>query len=89
MIAGQSRVLHQQMMNEGPTAGHYQNIMNRTFTKVGIGLYYSNGILWLTEDFVRWAAKHSADRSAARVSRRRRADPGRGGASGDPRAVLE
>jgi uncharacterized protein YkwD len=47
------QLLHQQMMNEGPSGGHYQNIMSRTFTTVGLGLYYSNGTLWLTEDFVR------------------------------------
>jgi uncharacterized protein YkwD len=47
------QLLHQDMMNEGPSGGHYQNIMSRTFTTVGIGLYYSNGTLWLTEDFVR------------------------------------
>src|SRR5262249_42426571 len=45
--------LHQQMMNEGLTGGHYQNIMSRQFTTIGIGLYYVNGVLWLTEDFVR------------------------------------
>jgi len=47
------QTLHQQMMNEGPTGGHYQNIMSRTFTTVGIGLYYVNNTLWLTEDFVK------------------------------------
>ena len=45
--------LHQQMMNEGPTGGHYQNIMSSQFTTIGIGLYYVNGVLWLTEDFVK------------------------------------
>ena len=45
--------LHRQMMNEGPTGGHYQNIMSSKFTTIGIGLYYINGVLWLTEDFVR------------------------------------
>ena len=45
--------LHQQMMNEGPAGGHYQNIMSSQFTTIGIGLYYVNGVLWLTEDFVR------------------------------------
>ena len=47
------QTLHRQMMNEGPTGGHYQNIMSTKFTTVGIGLYYQNNILWLTEDFVR------------------------------------
>ena len=45
--------LHQQMMNEGPSGGHYQNIMSGQFAIIGIGLYYVNGVLWLTEDFVR------------------------------------
>jgi len=45
--------LHQQMMNEGPSGGHYQNIMSRQFTTIGIGLFHANGVLWLTEDFVR------------------------------------
>lgn len=47
------QTLHQDMMNEGPSGGHYQNIMSTTFTTVGIGLYYTGGTLWLTEDFVR------------------------------------
>jgi uncharacterized protein YkwD len=46
------QLLHQLMMNEGPGGGHYRNIMSTTFTTVGIGLYYTGGILWLTEDFV-------------------------------------
>ena len=47
------QILHQQMMNEGPSGGHYQNIMSSKFTTIGIGLYYKGGILWLTEDFVK------------------------------------
>jgi uncharacterized protein YkwD len=47
------QILHQQMMNEGPAGGHYQNIMSTKFTTIGIGLYYIKGVLWLTEDFVR------------------------------------
>ena len=47
------QILHRQMMNEGPAGGHYQNIMSPVFTTIGIGLYYINGVLWLTEDFVR------------------------------------
>jgi uncharacterized protein YkwD len=44
---------HQAMMDEGPSGGHYQNIMSSSFTTVGIGLYVdSTGTLWLTEDFV-------------------------------------
>jgi uncharacterized protein YkwD len=45
--------LHNLMMSEGPSGGHYQNIMSQSFTKVGIGLVYTDsGVLWLTEDFV-------------------------------------
>jgi uncharacterized protein YkwD len=47
------QILHQLMMNEGPSGGHYRNIMSTTFTTVGIGLYYTGSTLWLTEDFVR------------------------------------
>lgn len=47
------QALHQQMMSEGPSGGHYHNIMSTTFTTIGIGLYYTGGILWLTEDFVK------------------------------------
>jgi uncharacterized protein YkwD len=47
------QILHRQMMNEGPAGGHYQNTMSTRFTIIGIGLYYINGVLWLTEDFVR------------------------------------
>jgi uncharacterized protein YkwD len=47
------QTLHRLMMSEGPGGGHYQNIMSTTFTTVGIGLYYTGGTLWLTEDFVR------------------------------------
>ncbi|HJU17742.1 MAG TPA: carbohydrate-binding domain-containing protein [Stellaceae bacterium] len=51
--SGAIQTLHQQMMNEGPGGGHYQNIMSSTFTTIGIGLYYVNNTLWLTEDFVK------------------------------------
>jgi uncharacterized protein YkwD len=44
--------LHNLMMSEGPGGGHYDNIMNPYYTTVGLGLYYVNGALWLTEDFV-------------------------------------
>jgi hypothetical protein len=47
------QILHQDMMNEGPSGGHYRNNMSTTFTTVGIGLYYTGGTLWLTEDFLR------------------------------------
>lgn len=39
------------MMDEGPGGGHYDNIMNPTFRRIGIGLYYARGKLYLTNDF--------------------------------------
>jgi uncharacterized protein YkwD len=45
--------IHNSMMAEGPSGGHYQNIMSSTFTTVGLGLVVdANGTTWLTEDFV-------------------------------------
>ncbi|HEX4457334.1 MAG TPA: CAP domain-containing protein [Polyangia bacterium] len=40
------------MFGEGPTGGHYQNIMNAAYTRVGVGLIVTakNG-LWLSNDF--------------------------------------
>jgi hypothetical protein len=52
------------MMNEGPCPhkgcpkgelaahGHYLNLINPTFTRVGIGLTVQGSSVWLTEDFV-------------------------------------
>jgi uncharacterized protein YkwD len=45
--------IHQSMMAEGPSGGHYQNIMSSTFTTVGLGLVVdANGTTWLTEDMI-------------------------------------
>ena len=56
--------LHRTMTAEGPCPrsactlqqyenhGHYMNLMNRAFQRVGIGIYVRDGITWLTEDFV-------------------------------------
>jgi len=45
--------IHNSMMAEGPSGGHYQNIMSSSFTTVGLGLVVDhNGVTWLTEDFV-------------------------------------
>lgn len=46
------RQIHNEMMAEGPGGGHYENIMSSTYATIGIGLYYSGGTLWLTEDFI-------------------------------------
>ena len=39
------------MYGEGPSGGHYQNMMNSNLTRVGIALSVVNGTLWLTNDF--------------------------------------
>jgi len=39
------------MMDEGPGGGHYENMMNTRFRRVGIGLVYVGGKLYLTNDF--------------------------------------
>jgi Cysteine-rich secretory protein family len=56
--------LHHMMMSEGacprPSCpgverevhGHYVNLINRAYRRVGIGIYTTNGTTWLTEDFV-------------------------------------
>lgn len=47
------RKVHKLMMDEGPSGGHYQNIMSANYNAVGLGFYYSNGVLWVTENFLR------------------------------------
>ena len=56
-------LLHREMMAEGPCPhrtcpgkeypghGHYVNLVNPAYTRVGIGIYASGGTTWLTEDF--------------------------------------
>ena len=39
------------MFDEGPGGGHYDNMMNARFRRVGIGLHYAGGKLYLTNDF--------------------------------------
>ena len=41
----------QLMMDEGPGGGHYDNIMNGRLRRIGIGLVYAGGKLYLTNDF--------------------------------------
>jgi hypothetical protein len=55
--------LHQMMMAEGPCPdagcpggefeqhGHYLNLVNKRYSRVGIGVYVSGGQVWITEDF--------------------------------------
>lgn len=39
------------MMDEGPGGGHYDNMMNARFRRIGIGLFYAGGKLYMTNDF--------------------------------------
>jgi hypothetical protein len=47
----QIAILLEIMMNEGPGGGHYDNILNPKYRRVGIGLFESAGRLYLTNDF--------------------------------------
>ncbi|MGZ3723873.1 MAG: CAP domain-containing protein, partial [Bdellovibrionales bacterium] len=47
------RTVHKMMMDEGPGGGHYQNIMSSHYNTLGVGFYYSNNVLWVTESFLR------------------------------------
>jgi uncharacterized protein YkwD len=61
-VAGAAE-LEQMMMAEGPCPdsgcpkgefeqhGHYLNLINKRYTRVGIGVYVSGGQVWITEDF--------------------------------------
>ena len=45
--------IHNSMIAEGPSGGHYQNIMSPSFTTVGLGIVVDQfGVTWLTEDFI-------------------------------------
>lgn len=39
------------MMDEGPGGGHYENMLNPKFKRVGIGLVYVGDKLYMTNDF--------------------------------------
>jgi uncharacterized protein YkwD len=39
------------MMDEGPGGGHYDNMMNPRFRRIGVGLFYAGGKLYMTNDF--------------------------------------
>lgn len=39
------------MMDEGPGGGHYDNMMNGAFRRIGVGLVYVGGKLYMTNDF--------------------------------------
>jgi uncharacterized protein YkwD len=44
-------VMMKLMMDEGPGGGHHDNMMNPRFRRVGVGLVYAGGKLYLTNDF--------------------------------------
>jgi hypothetical protein len=39
------------MMDEGPGGGHYDNMMSSRYRRVGVGLFYAGGKLYMTNDF--------------------------------------
>jgi uncharacterized protein YkwD len=39
------------MWDEGPGGGHYDNIVNPKYRRLGVGLYYAGESLYLTNDF--------------------------------------
>jgi uncharacterized protein YkwD len=46
------QAVHQQMVNEGPSGGHYQNLFSSTYHQCGIGILIdAKGTVWITEDF--------------------------------------
>lgn len=44
-------VMLKMMMDEGPGGGHYDNMTNPKYRRVGIGLVYEGGRLYMTNDF--------------------------------------
>jgi uncharacterized protein YkwD len=44
--------IHQNMMNEGPGGGHYENIMSSSFQQVGVGVAFDDNHVFVTEDFI-------------------------------------
>ena len=39
------------MIDEGPGGGHYDNMMSARYRRVGVGLFYVGGKLYMTNDF--------------------------------------
>jgi|GEM_PF-1660515 len=39
------------MMDEGPGGGHYENIVNPRFRRIGVGIVYVGGRMYMTNDF--------------------------------------
>jgi hypothetical protein len=44
-------IMLKMMFDEGPGGGHHDNMLNPKMKRVGIGLYYTGGKLYLTNDF--------------------------------------
>jgi uncharacterized protein YkwD len=44
-------VMLKMMIDEGPGGGHHDNMLNPRYRRIGIGLYYVGGALYLTNDF--------------------------------------
>ena len=44
-------VMLKMMMDEGPGGGHHDNMLNPRYRRIGIGLHYVAGALYLTNDF--------------------------------------
>jgi hypothetical protein len=44
-------IMLRMMMDEGPGGGHYDNMMNARFRRIGVGLVYAGGKLYMTNDF--------------------------------------
>jgi uncharacterized protein YkwD len=46
------RWIHRAYMSEGPGGGHYENVVNRDWEQVGVGVVKHGSSYWETEDFV-------------------------------------
>lgn len=44
-------LMQKMMMDEGPGGGHYDNMMSGELRRIGVGVFYSGGRLFLTNDF--------------------------------------
>lgn len=52
-LTGGIDVIDRGMMSEPLTQGtHHWNIVNAAYSQVGLGVFYANGQVWLTEDFI-------------------------------------
>ena len=49
---GSVRWIHRAYMSEGPGGGHYENVVNPGWDRVGVGIVKDGGAYWETEDFV-------------------------------------